>query len=790
MRTSAVYDIDQTEGRLFIAMAFYRGETLEERLGRGPLPLGESLHIVGEVLRGLAAAHDKHIVHRDIKPANIMLTDDGRVKILDFGVAKLKDQRGLTETGATVGTVAYISPEQLEGESVDRRTDLWSVGVVLYELVAGRHPFDASNAGAMMNAILHREAPAPSSLAKDLPEGFDVLLARALAKERDDRFSSAEQFHRALPTAGMDTDLTLAALPSAATLRISRRPRRLLPWLLATGAATLLATVLLLLVRPHGATSDRPYTIAVLPFSNLTGSATQQYLAEGISSSLITQLSELVGLRVLSRSETWSLADEGLTARELSTKLGIDSLLEGQLQQQGERLLASITLTDGATGSVIWSDRLESSPGEVFGLQTSIARRLARALEIQLSPVERRRLAQDPTRSAQASDDYLRGRELLEDATDDGGLHSAIEMLRRAVDLDPGFALAHTGLSEALWRSWVVTLDESQLAAAQASVERALELDPDLPAAIVARARIMRSTGRQQRSIEELQRVLSRHPTPAEAYQELAESYELAGRTAEAEEAWRMAVSLDEGDWNAWSGLGRLLVQLGEMDEAASALRRARDLAPERITGPSVDLATFALQTGDMEEAIRRFEALPKPIREARVASNLGFAYYFSERPDRLEKAVVYFEQAVELRPAGAGFHRNLADTYAALDRIDEARAEYRRAYELVTQQLAENPTDVESQTVRIEYAAKADDCDLALSLAAERREAPLDRASDVHRLGIAYALCGDREQALASIRRAVELQFPVDVIRQEAELESLHALPEFQKLVATAPSG
>jgi serine/threonine-protein kinase len=729
-------------------------------------------------------------VHRDIKPANVMLTEDGRVKILDFGVAKLKDQSGLTETGATVGTVAYISPEQLEAEAVDARSDLWSVGVVLYELLTGRHPFDASNAGAVMNAILHREPAPPSTVIPTLPRGYDLLLAKALAKSRNDRFDSAAKFHRALPAAGIDTDLTLASMPSATRLSPARRPRRLIPWLVATGLMMLLAAALLLVLRPSDPVADQPYTIAVLPFDNLTGDPQQGYLAEGISASLITQLSELVGLRVLSRSETWNQVDEGLTARELATKLGIDSLLEGQLQQQADRLLASISLTDGATGSVVWSDRLESSPQQVFSLQTAIAGKLARALEIQLSPLERRRLAQNPTRSAQAYDYYLRGRELLEAATDDGGSTSAVEMLRRAVELDPGFALAHTGLSEALWRSYATTLEEDQLVAAEAAARRALDLDPALPAAIVARARILRSTGRQESSIEELRRVLARHPKPAEAYHELAESYEQVGQITQAEDAWRMALSLDENDWKSWSGLGRLLVQLGELDDAAAALEEARRLAPERVTGPSIELATFALQSGDMEEAIRRFEALPQPIREARVASNLGFAYYFSERPDRLERAVDYFEHAVRLRPAGAGYHRNLADTYADLGRDDEARAEYRRAYELVTQELTDNPTHVESQTTQIEYAAKADDCDRALALAADREGTPPARASDVHRLGVAYALCGDPLRAIAALDRAVELGFPIEVMRQESELESLRELPEFQRLVGDAGGG
>jgi serine/threonine protein kinase/Flp pilus assembly protein TadD len=769
-----VYEIDQTEdGRLFIAMASYHGETLDERLARGTCSVPEAIRIGSAVLSGLAAAHAGNIVHRDIKPANVMLTAEGRVKILDFGVAKLKDQTDLTETGATVGTVAYISPEQLDGEPVDARADLWSVGVVLYEMLTGRHPFHGETAGSVISAILRREPTPASQLRPDLPPGFDELLGRALAKDPQRRFASAQEFRHALPAAEISVEVTLASLPAPRRLRPRRRRQTVV---LLAGAVAIVAALAVWLATVLSDAPDLPYSIAVLPFANLTGDAAQNYLAQGVSASLIAQLSELIGLRVLGRSETWSLVNEGLGARELAAKLGIDSLLEGELQQEGDRLRASVSITDGQSGSVVWSGSFGSSLREVFGLQSAIATKVTQVLEIQLSPQERERLTQDPTRSARAYEVYLKGREALDGPEDPGTLASAAEMFRQAIRLDDRFALAQAGLSEALWRTYHETLDRAALAGAGAAADRALDLDPRLPAAIVARARVLRSTGQQASSILELQRVLDRHPKPAMAYRELAE----------AERVLRLAIALDPDDWPSWVSLGRLLAQTGKLDEGATALARAEELAPPAVTQPRIERATLHLYRGALEEAIAAFEALPQPIGDPRVASNLGTAYYFSERDDRFERAIGYFRRAVQLAPNRPVYHRNLADVLLETGRADEARDEYRRAFELTGQELAANPTNVELQLQRTEYAAKAGDCATAVALANGQRSSVPATGQNLHFIASAYALCGERDLALVAIREAVDLGFSGELIRGEAEFATLRELPEF--VAATAP--
>ncbi len=783
-----IFEIDQTEdGRPFIAMAYYRGETLEERLSRGPLAAAEALRIAAGVLAGLAAAHAKGIVHRDIKPANLMLTPEGRVKILDFGVAKLASATGLTKTGATVGTVAYTSPEQLEGEPVDARSDLWSVGVVLYEMLTGRHPFAGETAGAVMNAILHRQPTPPSQVRTGLSAGLDEFVARALEKDRQQRFPSAEDFRRALPVAQVSLEPTLvsAARPSRLHRRRARRS-----WLLPVGAATALAAIVAAVVvtRAGRRPSEDAYAIAVVPFANLTGESGQDYLAQGISASLIAQLSELVGLRVLSRSEVWSQLGEGVGARDLAAKLGIDSLLEGELQQQGDLLRASVSITDGTSGAVVWSGSFASAADQIFGLQSAIADRVAHVLEIQLSPQERERLQRDPTRSAKAYEYYLKGREALDGPEGPETLDAASTLFRQAIRLDESFALADAGLSEALWRTYHATLDRQALTEAEAAAARALQLDPQLPAAIVARARVLRSTGRQATSIEELQRVLERHPKPATAYRELADGHQQVGDLEEAESALRMAVTLDEDDWRSWIALGQLLVQLGRLEEAEGAFERAAELASD-VTQPRIELATLELWQGRFEAAIAAFEALPQPVRDPRVASNMASAYYFSDRPDRLDKALEHYRLAVQLAPGLPTYRRNLADVHLELGREAEARRVYREALDLVTKELEANPTNVELQFTRIDLAARSGQCAVALASASRLRLEVPATAQALHDLAAAYALCGESDKALDALREAVRLGFSSDIIRDEAEFAGLRGLPAFEEATAPPPA-
>jgi Tfp pilus assembly protein PilF len=343
-----------------------------------------------------------------------------------------------------------------------------------------------------------------------------------------------------------------------------------------------------------------------------------------------------------------------------------------------------------------------------------------------------------------------------------------------------------------LWRIYYRDLDAEVLAEAEDEAERAAEIDPELPAAQIALALVYRSNGRYKTSIAGLRGVLAKHPRPDDAQRELAFSYEQVGELDEAESWYRAATLLGEDKWFNWNSLGAFLVRTGSYEEAAEVFEKAKSLAPPGVISPQENLAALAILQGDFEGAIAAYELIPRPIRDADLASNIGTAYYFSDRPDKLERAEEYYRRAAELNPMRAEIHGNLADLLLKLGRREEALEHYREALALVEQQLSGSSGQVatafaEWRPLLIQqalYAAKAEECGTAVPLALELRQKIPETARDLHDLALVFALCGEQQQALEALDKAVELGFAAELIAIEDEFESLRGLPEWEELV------
>jgi tetratricopeptide (TPR) repeat protein len=384
-----------------------------------------------------------------------------------------------------------------------------------------------------------------------------------------------------------------------------------------------------------------------------------------------------------------------------------------------------------------------------------------------------------------AYDFFLRGHRHLEDPEDPDGTARATEMFRQALRLDPEFALAHVGLSEALWVGYAIDGSRDKLDEAEREARRALEIDPELPAAVVALARVFRSTGRYTASIEELRKVLANHPKPDEAQRELAWSYQRVGNLDETEKCLRAAAALGSKDWFNWNALGAFLHDLGRFDEARDAFEKSSALAPSHVGMPYENVAAIDVQQGRFDDAIDAYERLPRPLKSARVASNIGTAYYFSSRPDKWTKAEEYYDLAVRLSPRSPVIRRNLADLYLDLDRREEALHHYREALRLVEERRKDDPRN---QNLRLEhaiYAAKAEKCDAAVVLALELSAELPETAIYAHQLAGVFALCGRAEEALAHLRSAIERGFSTEIIRQENEFQGLKDDPMFRELTS-----
>jgi tetratricopeptide (TPR) repeat protein len=423
-------------------------------------------------------------------------------------------------------------------------------------------------------------------------------------------------------------------------------------------------------------------------------------------------------------------------------------------------------------------------------LQQHIAGRLMRVLTIGLSPRERERLAKDPTQSFRAYREYLEAQRTIEASGDEGGAEPAIALYREAIRVDPGFALAYAGLSEALWLKGASEGKPEAMVEAEEAARKALELDPELPAAKVALARTRRHKGEYGASIAELKTVLADHPHPDEAQRELAYSYERAGDLEAAENALRAAVAVGGDNWLNWNELGSFLWEAGRYGEAKAAFVKAAALSPEGVTKAEENVAAVEVSQGHFDQAVRTYEQIAQPIRSAILASNIGTAYYFSDRPDKWRQAERYYSLAVRLNPRDDRIQRNLADLFAHLGRIHEASEHYRDALSVIEAKLQGDPANTDLRLRRALYAAKAGNCGEAVGWAEELGRQLPDTAENALHLAQIYGTCGERSGALRWIGKAAELGVPPKLLEEQDEFDSLRDDPAFTKLVSRRSEG
>jgi TolB-like protein/Flp pilus assembly protein TadD/predicted Ser/Thr protein kinase len=788
-----VYSVEEEDGHHFFAMEHVEGKTLTELIPKHGMKIDQIFEYAIPIAEALSVAHDRGITHRDLKPGNIMVTTEGRVKVLDFGLAKfhLAEQEGsietelstemLTGTGRILGTMPYMSPEQLQGKQVDPRSDIFSFGTVLYTMATGGRPFSGESSADLISSILKDHPPPVTDLKGELPRHLARVIRHCLEKDPSHRFQTALDVRNELEELKVEVDSGEAPTRDF-SLFVKPAHKLNRTWLAAGGVAIVLGLIAAYLI--FGPQPPPPvHSLAVMPLANLTGDPELDHVADGISASLITQLTEVAGLRVVGRSEAWRYRDQNLSPRELAKELDVGSILDGELHRDQGTLRVEVGLTEAGNSFVLWKDSFRGPQENLLALQHEIANTFIRFMEIPLSMADRRRLAKDPTKSRQAYEYYLKGQQYLEHPGDVESLDFATGAFNQAIRLDPEFALAYVGLSEALWNRYDIDRNAATLAEAEAAAERAADLDDELAAAQVALARVHRSRGRYGASAEELRLALSNHPNPDEALRELAFTQERQGNLREAERSFREAVALGEDYWANWNRLGKFYISLGRYADAREALERAAALAPTSIYWPQENLAILALLEGRFDEAIQYYEKLPQPITDATTAANMGTAYYFSDREDALEKAERYYAAAVRLVPGDPMYQRNLADLYLRQDRGDEARHHYQRALENVEALLAIDPHDSQLRLERSLYLARAGECEKAIGAARILSSELPPTAEGAHLIASAFSLCGEDSEALASLRVAIEHGFSPALIREEDEFKPLLGDPEFQQL-------
>ena len=556
-----VYAIEQHEGEHFIVMELLEGETLAQRLSRQRLDPADLVEIAVQIADALESAHAKGIVHRDIKPANIFVNARGQVKILDFGLAKIERPRNaandgsdaetrvsqdLTSAGTAMGTMSYMSPEQARGQLTDARTDLFSLGTVLYQMVSGTMPFVGDTSAVIFDAILNRDPTPLTDLVPGIPSDLSRLVDKALEKDRNLRYQTATE---------LKTDL----------FRLRRD--------LESGRKR---------AAPDSGrtTAAEVASVAVLYFENLSGVKEDEYFRDGITEDIITELSKIRGLQIFPRPTVLAYRDKSVTAQQVGRELSATHVLGGSLRRAGNRLRITTQLMDARTNFPVWSERYDRQMEDVFEVQDEIARKIAEALRVTLTPQEQAALAAKPTDNLQAYDLYLRGKSYARRWTRQD-LEFARQMFENAVHLDPGFALAFAATANVCaLHYYIYGRDQAWMERAQAAAERATALGPGLPEVAVAQAWVLYAGGHLDDAINIVKQAIARKPDCEGGYYLLGRALFSTGRYQELADLADRAIEASGEDYNVFSPIQNALGALGKT-EALKNMRQRRTQAIE-----------------------------------------------------------------------------------------------------------------------------------------------------------------------------------------------------------------
>ncbi len=630
-----IHGIEQYEDQHFIVMELLDGEALGDRIRRSPIDIDSLLRLGVQIADALESAHSKGIIHRDLKPANIFVTSRGQAKILDFGLAKIEQQKpdaasniptaiadDLTSAGATMGTIAYMSPEQARGEVTDARTDLFSFGTVLYQMATGTVPFQGDTSAVVFDSILNRDPASLIEINPSLPAELDRIIAQALEKDRDLRFQTATELKTALKRLKRDLDSGRHSGETSA-IHSTRSPQA---------------------VHEH--------SIAVLYFENLSGIKEDEYLRDGITEDITTELSKIRRLKTFSRANVLAYRDKLVTPSQIGREIGASYVLVGSLRRAGNRLRINAQLIDASTDFPLWSERYDREMEDVFAVQDEIASKIAAALRITLSPQEQQALAAKPTENLQAYDLYLRGRNYARRVARQD-LQFALQMYENAVALDPDFALAHAGLANVCAQYYYHFERQQQwIDRAIAATQKASANGNDAPEIRLAEAWVDFAKGRYDEAVAKVRTVLERDPGLDGGYYLLGRALFEAGRYQEIVDIMEQALAHAGENYNTTIPIKNALGALGKTDALNNFTHRLIAIYEEHL------------------------KTVPEDAR-ARVL--LANSYAAQGRFDEAKREA---DMAMVLRPDDTMILYNLACVFCTMNNAKDAMGALKKAWD------------------------------------------------------------------------------------------------------------
>ena len=769
-----LYAVEEVEGELLLAMELVEGETLADSIPPGGLELPKFFRLAIPLLDALSAAHERGIIHRDLKPGNILVTPQGRVKILDFGLAKLRadtdptasrlSTEGLTATGALAGTPAYMSPEQMGGSPPDERSDIFSIGTILYQMVSGRHPFGGTShpLARVVSAILRDDPPPLALLKPELPRELDRILRSALEKDPERRSQTAKDLRNQLER--LEGETTRGPAQEAPA------PARRRGWRLAAGGAALLLVALtsgvwILRQRRHpGSPSPLPH-LTVTEFRRFSGEVGPEYYRTGLVAALGERLSGLQGV--------WVVPPGGDPVPDL--------VVEADVRRAGDALAFQLAVQDRRSRRTLASEVLEGRAAEPLDLLDRSAASVAATLRQELGLAVRDHAPPAPTRNPAAFERYLEAQDLAAGRRGAPQHDTALELLLQAEQADPVFAPARALEGEIHWRRYVETRSPASLDQAFAACGRAAEIDPRLAAAHLCLARVLASRQRRLEAQAEYLRAIELRPTAEAAYVELRQLIRDLGMPATAERTWKQVIDLYPNYWAGYRSLGGFYEDTERYTAAAEQYRRALAMAANNAA-VYLNLGSADYFMGRYEEAITAWQRSNEISPSYRAYSNLGSAYLLLRR---FPQAVESLEQAVRLPGVDFAAFGNLAAArYWTPGGRGEAAAAFARAAARCRETLAQEPENPGAWIWLAYDLAMLDRS--AESLTALGKALEL-RPDDPHFFYFAARIqnrLGRPDQALAWLERAVEGEYSLAEIRLNVELDDLRDHPRFRALL------
>jgi tetratricopeptide (TPR) repeat protein len=799
-----IYEIDEDQGRPFIAMQLLKGETLRERIGTKPVPLGMLLDWALQITDALHAAHTKGVVHRDIKPANVFITDRGQAKILDFGLAKLTspDLNGaseptlsetrpmaLTHSGAAMGTVAYMSPEQARGEVVDARTDLFSFGVLLYEMATGKQAFSGPTWAVTVHAILGQAPVSLNESVPGLPQQLEEIIDKCLKKNRNLRYQTAAEVLRdLLPLKkNYESGKKLKSVKTAA--RWTRQRKMLIGMAMVAvlliaaaavwGPRTLQRLAASHLALPASLLPERK-SLAVLPIAT-TADPTLTAFGRGLLDDVAAKLSQLSANHDLEVIPARTLDDRKIsTLADATGEFGANLGLSVSLHQDGRLLRATYSLIDSKTDKNIAADSITTPISDLFTIEDKLTAGVANALQISLRTEERQALGTHSTTLPEAYQYFIQGLGYLQQGSQRETLNSAEIVFQQALKLDPNYGPAQAGLGETYWYLYTVTKQKNWIDQAQQACSRAIDLGNAGAEGHICLGTVENGTGEYEKAVEQFQRAVQLDPTNDKAYRQLASTYQNLNDLDKAEDTFKRAIAVRPQYWRGYSALGAFYVKQAEYTQAEEMFGKAVSLRANNYRD-LINLGAALLYQGKDQDATRTLEQslVIRPTYQA--YENLGAAYF---RLRNFDEAARSTAQALKLDSRDYQTWGNLGDAYYYGGNKSAADQAYKQAISLAEQRLKVNPRDNDVLSDLARYWAMFGDRTKALdyldrSLAGKEKDKELLFAA-----ALVYNQFRETGTALEWLGKALAAGYPKSVVSKAPDLDNIRDNARYQALM------